>query len=516
MASFRTFTTLIYNRLALMLCGLFFLFGTMFTFLLPPGLGPDEEVHFISGLIRIENLLSSSEHHCLPLQIGGHFDVAKRVYSHSSSTPIPGNIFLRAMQSTDTGDSCHPRSYSNHIYGSTFSYPGIFAARLTTSPPYQPEKFMRLFYLSRLFQLAMVGMILMYVVRRVINSNAKPIGVLIILALTVTPIFVQQSSAVSTDTIINTFSVFALLFLIFKQLPTQKDIALFVFFGLISAVTKPVLLPIFLGIFVFFFARHRRIINHAIKNESIGTFLFGNPVIQLCLACLLLAMASVSAYLANEASGSVRPLAPADPQLQLAFIFQNLWPVTKLFFATLYSFIDPKFLLDNLAWLNLFTSGSTKSAWRELLELALIIECLAAVSRWKDFKQTPWNFRQALKQGVIWLACAGTVVLYGFAIILAMYLYWTPVGSLKGVEGLQARYFVSVMILGIGFLSGLLPSGETQKSSVSATEATVSAVKNTCLTYMKHFTLFAITVWVTIKGSLLITGTAIAILARYY
>lgn len=500
----------IYRTTAVVLFVSFCLFSFSFVFLMPPGFGPDEEGHFLTGLLRIERVLESSETFCAPYSFDEAFGVASIVARPQEK--FPRASYERAVGSNgDNRPRCVSRNFPDKIYGHILSYPGTAIARTMMRAPLESDKYLKLFYLSRVWQLFFVMIALARLTIHICRSNQLNPGGILILATALTPICIQQSTIVTTDTIIIAFSIAAATILLFFPSVKRIDLIIYAVFGLLAAGTKPVLLPIFVAIALFTMVSGNAEIKSLFKKNQFKSAILqrGN---QIVMVSMLLPIACIYAYLSAAAGGGVRP-APgvANPSEQLNFILNNPVTVFSMFTTNLIQYLSFSHLLSNLGWLDAGIISSAKNAWSKLEDIAVTLELvmLAGLVYWHKTRRMTGTFNALLRKLFLQIVCGlSGIVAYGFAIILAMYFYENRVGYIGDVVGLQGRYFISLIICGLGFIGALFQTNHSYMNNAALPEHT-KTWKTSLLMYGCVISLLSIL-------QPLVIGTILSILIRYY
>ncbi len=500
----------IYRTTAVVLFVSFCLFSFSFIFLTPPGFGPDEEGHFLTGLLRVERVLDSSETFCAPYSFDEAFGVSSVI--GQSQEKIPRSSYEHASQSNGSyKPRCVSRNFPDKIYGHTLSYPGTVIARAMVKAPMEPEKYLRIFYLSRIWQLFFVIIALARLTMHICKSNQLNPGGILILATALTPISIQQSTIVTTDTIVIAFSIAAATILLFFPFIKRIDLIIYAVFGLLAAGTKPVLLPIFVAIAMFTIVSGHTDIKSLFKKNKFKSSIL-RPGNQFVMVSMLFPIACIYAYLSAAAGGSVRP-APgvANPSEQLNFILNNPVAVFSMFTANLIRFLSFSHLLSNLGWLDTSIISSARKAWYKLEDIAVTLELvmLAGLVYWHKTRWIMGTVRASLLKLFLQIVCGlSGIVAYGFAIILAMYFYENRVGHIGDVAGLQGRYFISLIICGLGFIGALFQTNHSYMNNAALPEHTK--------TWKTSFLMCGCVIALLSILLPLVIGATLSILIRYY
>lgn len=444
----------------------FLVSGFVLLFALPPADAPDEEGHFVAGAFRVESFVAEGQLPCPPILFGQAFGLWTE-----PKGPTRNKVPVGAPEAARTGEnlegSCSP--FANAVYGHILSYPGIVFARALIRNPFEPDKYTSYFYLSRIGQFLFLWIVLVRLSTLMRVSPVVRPGALIIFGLFLTPIATQQSIAVSADGVVNAFAVCAFSILAFHSIISKVDVLLYLIVGTVAVFTKPVLMPVCLSIFVLLLLKTEG------KNWKDR---IRQPGFQIALISGVLVFACFLAYSMQVNRRAVVPLSYANPSKQIAFILQNPLKVLSLFLSQMNSDLASPNLFGPLGWFNIPLSPRVKTHWRELRSFFCSVEVLLLVTQ---FSIQPLRFLTLRKVApfLVQVIAAGVGFFgLGFATISAMYLYWNPVGTLGRIEGLQGRYYIPVIIIGLGYLAHLLQSSMVQSVDSHTRPTAAGALAN--------------------------------------
>jgi hypothetical protein len=394
------------------LLGLNLAIGFALAFATPPFQIPDENVHWIIANHRFDHPLTPDSESCSPLySLHAHFEYQRLAFHPEQN--IRAETFEKAGS---MGPSCFRRSIYP-LYGTLLTYPGVAIARILLPGPATGDRLLQLFYLSRLFQGLLVVAALAYLGWRV-SDGGIPTGYLALSALSLLPLALQQSWAVSSSPIIWISSLF-LLGAVFSP-PGRKALLGFELFVIaLGVTTHPPLIALLLPLALSASALQRRPVRRGLW---IGFIL---------LTCL-------GAYLAlSDTATFERPLNHSNPSEQIAFLKQETFSAALIVLKdTLQKLRFWSVANGALGWLDNPPGGSVVGLWSSLAYFALVLELLLVLATFRRVKwrQAPWSAASFL------LAWSGSLAM-GFLITLALYIGFSAPRD-AAVSGLQPRYFL--------------------------------------------------------------------------
>lgn len=393
-----------------------------------------------------------------------HFDIA----------PTKGNLTVKPhqgkMQSlAELKPACHGRP--GIPYGISLTYPGVLAARLVVKDELnQPYQAMVTFYLARVIQGLLVALLLWRAILFVLRDRTTLTpGVLTLLAVCLSPMFISQSFGVTSDSIVQLSAISAIFAALFWERLKNFDKGLFVLAGAIAGVTKPVIMPLLLGALLFGYLRARFLPaatpEEETDNRRYGRFaFFGGLTILVCtLLFLYFGQVKEVDYLSKR-SGQ-------DLSYNLKFLLSDWGRAFDILWQASMRHLSLDKMTSPIGWSNMVFSKATTAWWKLIVYSALAFDLLiAAIALAQRFR--PSGASKFLKQRLLhfsfWaVILVGGALAFTLANALALYVHWTPKDSL-GVRGLQNRYFLPFFALFLASMPIALGRGLRLSSDTSA------------------------------------------------
>jgi uncharacterized membrane protein len=424
---------------------IFLLLGFAQTSVVPPFQVPDEQDHWASALLRVELMTGSRLPFCSSaLGLPEHFDQPRIAFSPQERVDA---IDFKNLDRVPR--ACHA---SLVAYGSPISY---FPASLVYAILGKPSSgvwSLFAFYFGRLFQ----GLLVVSVLAGVIpvlqqnQSTRKAIAAIAILGVCLTPIFIQQIFAVSSDGVVLSFAVLCAVWLLRSRMPASvRGLAFFLVLALAASSTKPIIVPFLL---------------------PLGLLLGGKRLFRDgkgFLAVLLVAsVVAIYCGLSSNAFSGPRP-SGISPSLQLAFIRDgHILLILQVLLSNVWTFFTRwGWMFRSLGWLDYNSSPTT--FW------SIQVACWCAVA-FCLVNQARGHHKvnaSVLGESVLW--GAGSRILFSVSVLVSalmvsftLYVVATPVGW-TSVYAVQGRYFLPHIILFCGCIGNTAKSVEIRSNTVS-------------------------------------------------
>ncbi len=421
-------------------------FGIILATLIPPFQAPDENVHWLAGVHRtLPSVLfgDSSNPSCeFAFGLPDHFET-NRIAFHTHEK-------IHGQQYGTLSKIKKVCSASTLNYGYLGTYPGMLLARLlTVGEGGSPHKAFQMFMLSRLLQGALVLLLIVRLWHFMHRSQQMIPGMLSLSVAILSPLFLQQSFAVSADGITFALSVSLLCFLFFMERVTFFDWALLFYLALSVAATKPPLLPMIpsflaIGFLRFWLTQPLQGIATAIRSKQ---FL-------LIITCIVTATAAALWMVMQDHTPPAHQMLGRDIDIkrQILFVLEHPWSVFKMLCNTCVQFLNIQSLTGPLGWLDAPLSGWTLRVLKRLLTIGFCIDVFAALFVLLAAPAESWRaWSQKCSLAVLLYV---SLVVTALCVPLTLYLTWSPVGAAL-IDGVQARYFFPVALM-VPFVSGAL------------------------------------------------------------
>ncbi|MGI9592594.1 MAG: hypothetical protein ACR2P8_14580, partial [Myxococcota bacterium] len=223
--------------MAWMLVGGFGLLGICVALLLPPFHLPDERRHWITAHLRAEHLLGGDEICSQDVALERHFRL--KIHFRPERKVPPGTWEGVAALEPVCEDTIQ------YGFSNVFSYPSVLLVRWLTPEPRTGSQALLRFRAARI----LAGLLLLALLARAASlARGQPDGppplLLLLLALPLSPLFVQQSFGVTSDGVVNGSALALALWLAFGSRVAAADLVVLCALTLIAALTKPVLIPV--------------------------------------------------------------------------------------------------------------------------------------------------------------------------------------------------------------------------------------------------------------------------------
>jgi hypothetical protein len=450
-------------RIALPLVIAFCCLGVLTTFVNPPFHVPDEQAHWIVANRRAADLVGSKLEKC---DAAITLNATLGSVAQQPQERMPRGRYAHLADPVANCDT-PPMDVP---YGSVLTYFGVVLSRaVVRGESVSQQQSLAVFLLARLFHGLFIAAILLRIAvfsSKATDSRGVGFGSLCLLAFCCSPLFLQQSFAVSSDPICFAWALSVSTFVLFWPRLKVGDVVLHVLCTLVVAPTKPTLLPAGLTALFFAFLLHSPVFKDGLvaawqerlggrdwlKNRTV--YLFASYVVAFILAVAV-------TLTIRGAEGSLHFPDGVDPVAQRAFLSTHPWASATAIAKALAYVALPHLQVGPLGWLDFSPSIATALCW-----FALLVQGGAGdVSQFLGARtNSTVEVRQAgastfvVLAGLVLFLCAS--VLSVAAIGYAMFLFHTAVGSSK-VGGLQPRYMTPLWMIGmsVGFatISRLMP-----------------------------------------------------------
>lgn len=423
----------------------FLVLGTIFVFALPPFQAPDESTHWRAAVSRIKAVtVKKGERICSKaLSLPDYLISASVSFHYSNKVPTGRYQRIKRMK-----ESCIDQQV---VYGNVGTYFMVALASLIVDRyDSVPRQALIAFFLSRWIGGLCLALILLrfYVVSRRLYGFAVP-GTLPGAVFLASPLFVQQSFAVSADVVVNIMAVALATVFISAKRPGYLDLGLAFIFAIIVAATKPVMAP-----FMLFLPLAGLLLIGGCKKvadqeaDSIRRLLVILLAVSTALACCIFFLGSVGI---DSLSSSY--ISGIDASRQLEYSLANPVQVGLMLFWKIVSLFNVYWLTGPLGWLDTPVSRWVINSWMLLLLTAAVMEVVFLFSCRYGQKKTAILVDGVESRKMLLLSDFFGVVFFLSAmipsmllIVFALYLAWTPVGE-AGVLGVQSRYFLPFFIV---------------------------------------------------------------------
>lgn len=451
------------KRLSALYLGTFLLLGFALAFILPPFQAPDESEHWSAAFVRTERLVSGNSEVCsIALGLPEFFGTKKIVFNTEQKI-----LSARYDKIDEAPLKCSADAVN---YGGILSYPGYLISRILLFGAAEQPKYMILqFYLSRLIHgLILFGVLfrfwwLAFRAPRQDGSIAVSAGATTLFTFVLSPLFVQQSFALSSDVTTNAFAISLITFLVYWKNLARLDWTLFALLGFSACTTKPTILPAMVAVVFAIFVFHGR--------DWKARFWQWRAKSLRALAALSILLSIVT--FSNTASRLMVGGEGASPQAQKAFVLENPVFATKVIALGIWDRVHSSHLHGPLGWLDTYIPTHLRNIWRLLIAFAIFLDLFLITSLHGTIRSVVSSILPRLLGFVS--VCAGIAV-SSFLVGYAMYLVFTPVGAAY-VGGIQGRYFFASYILLIGAAAAALSwSSERNRDSVLPKWATLSVL----------------------------------------
>ena len=252
-----------------------------------------------------------------------------------------------------------------------------------------------------------------------------PAGKWLIAAVALTPLSLLDHSFVTADMmtfVAVTLFVVGVMRLVARPVPSRADWGLVAASGCVVALAKLTYLPLGLVLFLVPVLRKDQ------RDRRTWT-----RIALVCIAAL--ALFGLWYLQIKDVNTGAMWSDAVDPAAQGAFVLSN--PLRYL-----YLFVRQLFSTDCLA-----LEAPFNVMYPSWLTVLVYVAALCADARSFATLCAPWGSRRTVVSGLL----SGVWLLVGFLISLALYLQFTPVGSLE-VAGVQSRYYLPLIVPALGAL----------------------------------------------------------------
>ena len=422
----------------------FVVFGVVASILIPPFQAPDENVHWLSGYNRTMTSLFgdiASDHCSIANVLPGIFDTNRIAFK--ANQKIRGKNYNLLTQPTP---ECSNFTLG---YGYIGTYPGLLLARLITADEATSgEKTFQVFLLSRIIQGLLIAVIALRLIVLVRKYSGYLPGLFTTFCIFISPLFIQQSFAVSADGITFALSLSLLIFFFYLKECRWFDWALLFFLAFSVGMTKP---PLFGMIPILLLGGFIRSYGISFSKERNSKIIF-----LLAILCIFTALfASVWMTLLPHPTPPEQMLG-RDLSIvrQLKFTLQNPFFVLRILFHTVFAYLNFFNLTGPLGWLDTPLSPWTLFKVRNLIVVGVFFDSVYFFSIALSSEKKEWS-RKFLCEKFL-TGIGGIIALFVTLLLVALTLYltWSPVGASQ-IDGLQGRYLFPGL-LGVPLLIGSL------------------------------------------------------------
>lgn len=436
-----------YRDVGLLLLLGFVVLGSAYAFLLPPFLVPDERAHWLAAHHHLAEWVTGSGRVCsTDVALDRHFQTGIKFKPKAKQPP---GLFARVRK-------LEPECEEKLLYptGNLLSYPGVLLSRLwVPREPSSGRQSLFAFYLSRLLHGLMIGLLLGRIWWLARTTSTGPPGLLALLLLSLSPLFVQQSFGVTIDAVTNAFALSLCLWLVFPEHLSRLDRAAFLLLGAISAPGKPVLAVVLLPAVALGLYLER------VRNEPGAPLALVPALRQEVTRRRAFVLAVVAISLAGLVFAQSYSLSSGRAARQLVFIEAEPWRAAGILLSNLWRlFAHPSFFLDYLGYLDTRLSTATLGSFALLALLVGAIEGLgigAGVARLARDAARRRALRPAWPRlGLLVALALASVVVSVVLIGLHAYLAFTGAGAAR-IGSLQPRYFLPHLIVSVAIVMAL-------------------------------------------------------------
>lgn len=408
----------------------------LFTFLVPPFQKPDEVTHFY-------RTLSIGQGNLICPEINGVLEnpLPHRLASYPSQTNIVSHpkyinrFFSQAVPQTEAGAINQSNFLPEQRLACTLPFIPYLPIGLVLAPlewlQASPEW---LFYIGRLGNAA-IGFSILMLAYLLTPRKARILTVSVLLL----PMTWHQVSSFGKDGLHIAFGLLSFS-LVLRAFMSQSSNTIYEVFGLIfslfiTIIARPQYAPLMLVAGLITSNRRQKISFHG--NSSIIIKGLG---VLLITGAILISLAHNFYSVDAQKIGLTPNYEIANANTQVAFLLSYPFALVSVPY---YTFIHHgRFLIEGL--IGSFGSFDIMLDWI-IYELVIAV---IAIFTWIASKQIPrlkwWQF------GILTLVILGNI----YGILLAMYLYATPVGNFI-VNGVQGRYFIVLLPFGLWWLADL-------------------------------------------------------------
>lgn len=450
-----------YRDVCLLFCLFFPIFGSTYAFLIPPFQVPDERAHWLTAHHDLARAVTGSGTVCsTDVALDRHF---RRGIQFRPERRLPAGIFAQVGE-------LEPECEEERLYptGNLLSYPGVLLTRLLVPrEPTSGRQSLFGFYLARLLHGVLIALLLARVGWLARASPEGPPGHLALLLLALTPLFVQQSFAVTIDVVTNAFALAVCAWLVFCERLTRLDRAVLLALGAMTALGKPVLAVMLLPLLALgLYLEHLRRFPDA--PSAPWPALKQRIAAQRTVVAALSALALVGLLYAQDFS-----LSSGRAARQLEAMEAEPWRALRALGAGVWKlFAHPSLFLDYLGYLDLRVSDGTLRDFGRLALGVGVLEGLALGAGVAGLLADPVRRRQ-LRAAAPTVALLGGLALAAVGVgiggvALHAYLVFTAPGRLE-IASFQPRYLFPHGIIALGIAMALARTLLARPPSPAAT-----------------------------------------------
>jgi hypothetical protein len=485
----------VYRNLGLLFLLFFSVLGTSYAFLLAPFQVPDERRHWLAAHHHIAKLMTGSGTVCsTDVALDRHFQMGVKFHPKQK---VPAGIFSRV-------EKLSPECEKNLLYrrGNLLSYPGVVLSRLfVPREPTSGSQSLFSFYLARLFHGLLIALLLfrLWWLARASTSPGSP-GLLTLLLLSLSPLFVQQSFGVTNDVVSSGFALAVCTWVVFSDRLAWFDYAAFLTLGSITALTKPVLSVTLLPVIVFglYLERFRRnpeiaaSLSRSLTEEFASRRAFAVAVIAISVAGVVYATANLNVSTGRSAR-------------QFEFITAHPLDAFQIIATEVGRlFSHPSFFLDYLGYLDTRISAETL---RDFAELGILVALIEMIAIWRSAAPLAHDRarRQEIRRALRPIAVLAAITLVTISLSILMigfraYLLDSAVGSDR-VSSMQPRYLFPHLVVTIGLATAIArtlfalgeptngPSGHTGRVRRFADAAVLGLFALKLVSFVSHLSI---------------------------
>ncbi len=438
---------LAYRDVGLVLLVFFLLLGGAYSVLLPPFLVPDERAHWLAAHHHLARAVTGSGTVCsTDVALDRHFQVDIKFQPKHK---LPAGIFagVRKLRAACEEELLYPT-------GNLLSYPGVLLTRLLVPrEPSSGSQSLFAFYLARLLHGLVVAGLLGRIWWLARDDASGPPGLLALLLLASTPLFVQQSFGVSIDVVTNAFALCVCLWLAFPERLTRLDRAALLALGTITATGKPVLSVVLLPALALGLYLER------LRLRPEAPAAFGRVLLEEIGRRRLFVLALVAVAVVGVVYAPSQSFTTGRAARQLAFVSAEPWRALQILVAGLWKLAShPSFFVDYLGYLDTRVSAATLRDFAVVAVGAALLELLRLGAGLRQLRRDAAR-RRALAPAARAIAALSALALGAVAIgilgvALHAYLTFTAPGRAQ-VASLQPRYFFPHLLVPLGVAMAL-------------------------------------------------------------
>ncbi|RYZ89644.1 MAG: DUF2142 domain-containing protein, partial [Proteobacteria bacterium] len=400
---------------------------------LAPFQAPDEGPHWLTGLNRSQNfpVKKESKFCSRSLSIFQIFEAERLMFRPQEK--IVSGTFER-LKKDSAEEICNDKEVS---YGTTLTYfSTLIGSKTFLKKAASAEDFMHVFYFARLLNGVLIALSLLRLLHNV-RTQKLSAGLFCICALLWTPIFVQQSFAVSSDDIIILFAISTLSMVVSIKEFSWWDFSFFAVTGVIAACTKPYSMPIaamplIAGI----------LLNMVDSGPGVDWVkgIIKKKDLPLLATFFIVCIAGFAFFVASGGASTIEHPPGVDSGAQTKLVLENPMRALSILNKSIWQGFDFTLFSKAMGYVDTNPPHGFHVVWKRIFYITLFFElCLLAsyvtnLIQAKNFRRLAlWIGASTLIVGLLYVAALGNT--------LALYLTFTPVG-LEFVAGMQQRYFI--------------------------------------------------------------------------